>query len=109
MVLGSLHDVEILETPQVARVVDVQGADPFNGDGFMAKGRLLQLQGDSTRKDANQQFVIALTEYRYMSVSELLCMDISARLSVASLQERHAWWLNISCLVNAHHSKLLSS
>jgi hypothetical protein len=63
-----MHAVEILETLQIATVVDEQGADPYNGDGCMAKGRLLQLQGDSTRKDANQQFVIALTDYRYMCV-----------------------------------------
>ncbi len=43
----------------------------------MAKGWLLQLLGDSTRKDANQQFVIALMDYRYMSVSEPFCMNIS--------------------------------
>lgn len=49
---------------QIAMVVDVQGADPYNGDGCMAKGRLLQLLGDSTRKDANQQFVVALAAYR---------------------------------------------
>ncbi|DBB04235.1 TPA: hypothetical protein ACH3X1_013259 [Trebouxia sp. C0004] len=64
---------------QIATVVDVQGADPYNGDGCMANGRLLQLQGDSTRKDANHQFAIALTEYREsqeMSMSR--CRSIAA-------------------------------
>ncbi len=57
---------------QIATVVEVQGADPYNGDGCMAKGQFLQLQGDSTRKDANQQFVIAPTDYRYMFVRAIL-------------------------------------
>ncbi len=87
----------------------MQGADPYNGDGCMAKGRLLQLLGDSIRTDANQQFVIALKDYRYMCVSEPSCMNISTRVSVASLQERHACCLAISCLVNACHGKLLPS
>ena len=94
---------------QIATVVDVQGADPYNGDGCMAKGRLLQLLGDNTRKDANQQFVFALTDYRYMCVSEPFCMNTSTRVSVASLHERHACSLAISCLVNACHGKLLPS
>ena len=59
----------MIECMQIAIVVDLHdGEDPFHGDGYMTKGRFLQMQPDSSRTAITQQFLMAMSEYRYTPV-----------------------------------------
>ena len=53
---------------QIAAVVDsFQGQDPFEGDGHMAKGRYMQVQGDTSSSAVLQEYLQAMTAYRFAS------------------------------------------
>jgi len=51
-------------------VVDAyDGQDPFNGDGYMAKGKVLQMQSDGSRAAVVEQFLMAMAAFRYIRAS----------------------------------------
>lgn len=41
-----------------------EGQDPFDGDGYMAKGRHMQMQADCSTSDVLQQYLKAMAHYR---------------------------------------------
>ena len=52
-------------TLQIAAVVDsYQGQDPFDGDGYMAKGKCMQMQTNSSKSAILQQYLLAMAAYR---------------------------------------------
>lgn len=60
---------KVLLALQIAAVVDsFQGQDPFNGDGHMAKGRFMQLQGECSDSAILEQYQQAIIAYRSASL-----------------------------------------
>lgn len=41
------------------------GQDPFLGDGYMAKGRYMQMQADSSSSAVLQQYLMAMAAFRF--------------------------------------------
>lgn len=51
---------------QIGAIVDsFEGQDPFDGDGYVAKGRYMQMQADCSRSNVLQQYLKAMAQYRY--------------------------------------------
>lgn len=50
---------------QIGAIVDSYGGqDPFLGDGYMAKGRYMQMQADSSSSAVLQQYLLAMAAFR---------------------------------------------
>ena len=65
---------------QITTVIDsYDGQDPFNGDGHMAKGCFLRMQDGTSRAATIEQFLLAMTDYRY------ICTPLPASYSCVSL------------------------
>ena len=62
-----------------AIVDSFEGQDPFDGDGYMAKGRYMQMQADCSRSDVLQQYLKAMAQYRCAQVSTHRCLYFRAQ------------------------------
>ena len=75
---------------QIAAVVDsFQGQDPFEGDGHMAKGRYMQVQGDTSSSAVLQEYLQAMTAYRSVPISSWLCVLTMKNISCHQQVQPH--------------------
>ena len=82
-----------------------QGQDPYDGDGYMAKGRHMQMQVDCSKSDVLQQYLKAMAQYRcaqalhiYQSLLGAVCMlsmilfhFVNVGCTADHMLERHVW------------------